>query len=390
MNRFTDKWIKNIRPIGKKQEFNSGDGFLLRVGVSGSKTFYFRYKLDGKKRFMKLGTYPNCTLEQAKKKHLEAWTAFKNGESPEQTNISNIGELVEDWYERYILVNRKKPGQIRQQIDADIIPLLGNLKLDKITTRKLTLALEKIVDRGSPVHANKVLSSLKQAFNYAIGKGVYTSVNPLQNTKAADVGGREEPRDRNLSMEELKTVWIYLDSDRHHFSSQTVIAIKLIILAGSRLSEIRDAFWTEFDFKNKLWKIPKKRYKTGIEHKVHLTEQMIKLLMDLKKLSGDSDKLFPGMGEKSLGDSIRRSQERIGIEKWTLHDIRRTFATRMADVLDIDIVVIEKLLGHKLPKIMATYQKDEMLNKRKKALEAWSSKIEMLVTNDNVVMLKTA
>ncbi len=96
------------------------------------------------------------------------------------------------------------------------------------------------------------------------------------------------------------------------------------------------------------------------------------------------------MGEKSLGHSVKRSQERIDIEKWTLHDLRRTLATRMADTLGIDIVVIEKLLGHKLPKIMATYQKDEMLSKRQDALEQWSNKIQILVNNENVVILKTS
>ena len=190
-------------------------------------------------------------------------------------------------------------------------------------------------------------------------------------------------------MEELKTVWVYLDSDRHKLSTQSVCAIKLIILTGSRLSEIRDAYWSEFDFDNQLWTIPKERYKTGIEHKVHLTNVMIELLKKLKERSKDSDKILPSMAEKSLGHSVKRSQTRIGIEKWTLHDLRRTLASRLADTLGIDVVVIEKLLGHKLPKIMATYQKDEMIPKRQAALEAWSDKIEILVNNDNIVVLKT-
>jgi len=61
----------------------------------------------------------------------------------------------------------------------------------------------------------------------------------------------------------------------------------------------------------------------------------------------------------------------------------------MADTLNVDIIVIEKLLGHKLPKIMATYQKDEMLNKRQDALEQWSYTINILVTNSNVVLLSS-
>jgi len=394
MKRFTDKWIKNIKPTNKKQEFNAGDGFLLRVATSGSKTFYFRYKKDEKKNFIKLGTYPDCTLEQARQKHLDARVVLKNGDDPKGrlSDINTVGELADNWYNKYILINRKQPGHIKQHIDTDIVPFIGKLNLEDVTTRKLVLVLEKIVDRGAKVHANKVLSSMKQMFNYGISKGIVTT-NPLQNTKAMDIGGKELPRERNLSIPEIKSVWLYLDSDKHRMRKYTILAIKLLILTGCRLSEVREAQWKEFD--GNLWTIPKERYKTGIEHKIHLTGSMLELLSELKTLAENSRFVLPStitsedkpLSEKALGRAVLRSQERLGIEQWTIHDLRRTFASRMADTVGIDIVVIEKLLGHKLPKIMATYQKDEMLIKRQDALEQWSDKIEMLVTNNNVVAL---
>jgi len=294
MKRFTDKWLKSLKPTDKKQEFNAGDGFLLRLGISGSKTFYFRYKQDSKKKFIKLGTYPDCSLEVAKQKHLDAWTAFKNGNDPQGqlTDIKTVGDLANDWYNKYIIKNRKQPYHIKQLIDADIIPTVGKIKFEDITTRKLVLALEKIVDRGANVHANKVLSSMKQMFNYGISKGLITN-NPLQNTKAMDIGGKEIPRERNLSIEEIKTVWLYLDSHKHRMKKYSILAVKLLILTGCRLSEVRDANWNEFDFDNNLWTIPKDRYKTSIIHKVHLTGLMIEILTELKELAGDSPFVLP-------------------------------------------------------------------------------------------------
>ena len=399
MKRFTDKWLKSLKPSDKIQEFNAGDGFLLRVAKSGSKTFFFRYKQNGKKKFIKLGTYPDCTLENAKKKHLDAWSALKNGVDPSHSlsEITTLGELAEDWFQKYVLVNRKRPDVVRQFMDADVLPSIGNLKFQQVTTRKLVLFLEQIVQRGAKVHANKILSTLKQMYNYGISKGI-VDINPLQHTKAMDVGGKEIPRERNLSMLEVKQLWSYLDSDSHRMTQYTILAIKLLILSGCRLSEVREARWNEFNFNERLWTIPKERYKTGIEHKVYLTDLMFELLTKLKSLAGDSCFILPStdkpkekpLSDKALGRAILRSQGKIGIEKFTIHDLRRTFASRMADTLDIDIVVIEKLLGHKLPKIMATYQKDEMLGKRQYALEAWSDKIQMLVNNDNIVILKTS
>ena len=64
------------------------------------------------------------------------------------------------------------------------------------------------------------------------------------------------------------------------------------------------------------------------------------------------------ISDRALPKAIQRLQKRIGILKWTAHDLRRTFATQLGEALNIDPVVIEKCLGHKMPKIMATYNKN--------------------------------
>ena len=87
---------------------------------------------------------------------------------------------------------------------------------------------------------------------------------------------------------------------------------------------------------------------------------------------------------KALSRAINRIQERVGIPHWTAHDLRRTFCTQLGETLLIDPVVIEKCLGHKMPKIMATYNKNEMLPQRKEALTRWSDYLENLLQN-NVV-----
>lgn len=86
------------------------------------------------------------------------------------------------------------------------------------------------------------------------------------------------------------------------------------------------------------------------------------------------------LSDRALPKAVIRLQERIGIDKWTPHDLRRTFATQLGEVLRIDPVVIEKCLGHKMPKIMATYNKNEMLPERKEALDKWGKYIEKLVS----------
>ena len=87
------------------------------------------------------------------------------------------------------------------------------------------------------------------------------------------------------------------------------------------------------------------------------------------------------LDENALPRGIRRIQDRVGIPAWTAHDLRRTFATQLGEAIQIDPVVIEKCLGHKMPRIMATYNKNEMLPQRKEALEKWSECIEQIINN---------
>jgi integrase len=86
----------------------------------------------------------------------------------------------------------------------------------------------------------------------------------------------------------------------------------------------------------------------------------------------------------------RLYQQRVGIPNWTAHDLRRTFATQLGEALRIDPVVIEKCLGHKMPRIMATYNRNEMLYERKEALDAWAEYIENLLQNNVVSIQKRA
>ena len=118
--------------------------------------------------------------------------------------------------------------------------------------------------------------------------------------------------------------------------------------------------------------------------RVHLTELVKSLFYQLDNCStgeyviSGADGLKP-LTDKALPKAVLRIQDRIGIPHWTAHDLRRTFATQLGETLQIDPVVIEKCLGHKMPKIMATYNKNEMLPQRKEALERWAKFIKDLV-----------
>lgn len=418
INKFTDRFVKSIKPLEQLAEYTEGNGFILRVSKTGVKSWVYSYSFNRKSKRLKLGRYPGVGVAEARKLHSDAVLLRDKGYCPIQVkqdkaealarqqvkNQQTVKWLADDFYTRYIEKNRKVPEQIKQQIDADIIPSLGNINLEDITTRQITLALEKIVDRGANVHANKVLSTIKQMFTYALSKGIIER-NPAQGINSINIGGKEKPRDRYLSMEEIKIIWQWLDIKKNHcLHPSTVLALKVLLLTGIRSGELRLAEWSEIDFDNSLWTIPAEKYKTGIKHKVHLTEFTIQHLQELKELSGckwvlpsiKDDKNPQPLTDKALPRAVKRIEGRIIdingnvliTKSWTPHDLRRTFNTQLS-AIGITPHIVEKCLGHKLPGIMSTYNKHEYLPERKEALDQWSDKIEMLVTNSNVVMLNT-
>lgn len=399
MPNFTDTYIKALKPLTKRYEEYEGGGFGIRVTPNGVKSWIYRYKIDGKTDKLTLGHYPTISLANAKKRFAELSGLRREGYNPkriieqeEQKENNTVGKLVQAWYSGYAEKARKKPRQIKQQIDADIIPLLGHLSLDKIQTIDIAKALDKIVARGAPIHANRVLSTIKQAFNYGVSRGAIQH-NPATGIRARDIGGIEKPRERVLSLNEIKRIFLFLDGNNHQLPIQTKNAIKILFLTGVRTAELRLAMWSEFDFDNALWTIPSAHSKAGIVHKVHLSPQVLSLFLEIKS-ENDSAFVLPYKDSNSpltlnaLPRAVNRIQQRVDIAHWTIHDARRSFATHLGETLRIDPVVIEKCLGHKMPKIMATYNKNEMLPERNEALNKWSIHIETFIKSDNVVTFK--
>jgi len=401
MANFTDTYIKALKPKTERYEEYEGGGFGIRITHTGVKTWIYRYKINGKTDKLTLGHYPTMSLASAKKRFAELCGLRRDGHNPkqiieqEEQKVNNtVGKLVQAWYSGYAEKSRKKPRQIKQQIDADIIPLLGHLSLDKIQTIDIAKALDKIVARGAPIHANRVLSTIKQAFNYGVSRG-NLQYNPASNIRSRDIGGMEKPRDRVLSLDEIKKIWLFLDSEKSQMAFHTKCAIKIILLTGVRTAELRLATWDEFGLDKSLWTIPAEHCKSGETLKIHLSTQVKELLIALSE-ECHAGYVIPGenynqpLSENALSRAIARIQKRVGIAKWTAHDLRRSFATHLGETLRIEPVVIEKCLGHRMPRIMATYNKNEMLPERKEALDQWGQYIEKFVTSDNVVSFKQA
>jgi hypothetical protein len=194
-NGFTVTWLDNLKSEPKRFEIpdRGAKGLRLRVSPGGAKTFVWLYR-DGKTtRRVTIGQYGDrdgqITLAKARKKVVELKDNLRAGIKPHASGEGTpktVTELFEAFYKRRILNIRKRPDIIRQVLDHDIIPIIGNRRLSTITTTTLVGVVDKVVDRGAKAHAGRVLSTIKQAFKWAQVRG-YVELSPASPLDASQL-----------------------------------------------------------------------------------------------------------------------------------------------------------------------------------------------------------
>jgi integrase len=155
----------------------------------------------------------------------------------------------------------------------------------------------------------------------------------------------------------------------------------LAILTAQRRDEIAGMRWSEIDLDGPTWILPGVRTKTGKPHIVHLSRPALAILAELYKSRGTTDWVFTTTGRSAISGFSRakaRLDELSGVSDWRLHDARRTFASHAVD-MGIDATVADRVLNHvaagSLSTVQRVYQRSEMLNQRRDALEAWGQHV---------------
>ena len=396
MGKFKDievqAWVRAGKPIVGKSD---GDGLTFTLSAKGTAAWVFRYRLGGKQRELSIGTYPTITLKRARELATEARAKVQQGidvakEKREQkialTTAGTVKQLCDEYYQRTIEGQTKRPDIVRQQLDNDVIPKLGRLSIAEVKPLDIDRMIQAIMERGSPVMANRVLATTKAVFNYAIRRH-WTVQNPAAAFRRIDAGGEEKVRSRALSEIEL-TKLLKAMRDVGPVFNTYYLAVKLLLVSAVRLSELIEAPWSEFDLDAGLWAIPKARIKVDRDFTLPLPSVAVEWLREIKALAPTSDYVFPARRtrKKSLTMSPETVNWAVGaiehkVDHFTLHDLRRTARTQLA-ALGIAPHVAERCLNHKLPGINDVYDTHDYLTERKAALTLWGLKLDKLIKGE--------
>ncbi|WP_306532613.1 site-specific integrase [Geobacter sp.] len=421
--KFTDLSIRNLKT--KKSKYyvradmgNEKHGFAMCVYPSGVKSWFFIYTFEGKRHSLAFGNYPDITLEKAGIEFDRLWALFRAGKNPalveeaikeERQKTPTVEKLVQEYIERHAMRFKRSWQQDERLLNREVVPVWEKRKASEITKRDVTLLLENIVDRGSPAMSNQVLKVVRKMFNFAIERDI------LQNTPCLGVKALapNTKRERVLTEPEIKTLWNSLDSSSVAISDEIRRALKLILVTAQRPGEVAGMHSHEID--GKWWTIPAERAKNGRTHRVYLTPLALELIGDLTVTDPETGEtkprgyIFPTPHTKkkqpidshALPVAVRRNlswpitdkygkplfgedgkpatENKLGIDQFTPHDLRRTAATFMAQMGYMD-EVIDALLNHAKQGVIRVYNLHKYDVEKQKALEAWSRKLTGIVT----------
>jgi integrase len=172
------------------------------------------------------------------------------------------------------------------------------------------------------------------------------------------------------------------------FGRDNELAVKLLLALACRKMELFAAKWDEFDFQNNLWRIPATRVKTGEARELALAPQVVEWLQELKIRACGSDYVFPARRESKQKrfahvspDTTWRALHELphGLEVFTVHDLRRTSRSLMADI-GVPFDVAEKILGHKLPGVAHVYDRGNSREQQRSALNRLAQTLMELET----------
>lgn len=383
----TDVQIRRSKPQDKPYTLNDGNGLSLLIDPSGTKGWRFRYRFAGKAKMISFGVYGDVSLAEARKKRDEARHQLANNINPSDarraekialthSNINTFEAIAREWHGSKLPTwSTNYANDVIRGFENNIFPYIGKRPIDQIAPLELLTVLQKIEKRGALELTGKIRRLCGEVFRYAVVTG-RTRYNPAPDLASA----LNKPKSRHypfLTESELPEFMQALSN--YQGSMLTKYATQLLILTGVRTIELRGAEWSEFDFDNAVWEVPKERMKKRRPHLVPLSSQALEILAKLKVLTGRYNLLFPGRNDarKPMSEaSINKVIKMLGYHgRATGHGFRHTMSTILHEH-GFESAWIEMQLAHvDKNSIRGTYNHAQYLEGRRTMLQWYGDNI---------------
>lgn len=399
---------------GRDEYYDEGlTGFGLRISRTAHASWFIFYRRGGHTpRRYTFGSYPALGVADARAIAREALHKVANGGDPAGDKkaarlAETMTELCADYLEGHAKVRKKSWKKDEQIIEADIKPGIGTMKVADVRPRDIKRLLRRIVDRGAPIQANRVHEVLSSMFGFAIEDEIIDT-NPCASLSKPS---KENRRDRVLSEPEIWTFWRNLAATKMTEGSRR--GLKLILVTAQRPGEVMAIEpGKDLDLTRARWIIPAEKSKNKRRHLIPLSALAVELIREqLADVGEDAAFLFPGSSddqpqtEASLCRAVSRSLVpdpeidgdlgKLGVVKFTPHDLRRTAATHMAaPPINASRFLQDRILNHAEVGVGSTYDIFGYVDDKTRALEGWAQHLRVLLASEgkpsNIVEFRVA
>jgi integrase len=371
--------------------YGDGGGLYLKVTGTGSKSWIFRYTIAGKTRDAGLGAFPEVGLARARElaaadrasveagldpvakrrqDRLEAAKSARRIPTFQQCAESLIASQEAGWR------NAKHRAQWRSTLKSYAYPKIGALPVTEIDTPNIVDVLEPIWT-DKPETASRLRGRIEAVLNWAKARGYRSGENPavwrghLAALFPPKTKVRRVVHHASMPYDQVGEFAAQLKQD----SSISARALEFLILTATRTNEVLGATWEEINWRGKVWTIPAERMKAGREHRVPLSSRALGILAEMSEVKR-GPLVFPGrtgevpMSNMTMAALLKRSTG-SGV---TVHGFRTTFRTWAAEQTGFAREIAEQALAHTLSDaVEAAYRRTDLLEKRRKLMEAWSN-----------------
>lgn len=386
--------VSKAKPKEKEYKLSDGGGLHLLVTPSGGKLWRLQYRFNEKQKTLAFGQYPEISLSDARERREVARKLLANGQDPNDVKKSTQGaatvhrelsfeQVAREWFKK------NEPAWscghsaiVMSRLERDVFPEIGSKPVTEITASDIREILLRIDARGATETAYRIKVVCGQVFRYAVATG------RLEYDPSAALRPREILRKRKIKHhaavidpEELAPLLRAIDGYQGTIIVKS--ALQLAPMLFVRPGELQKAEWAEIDFEAALWSIGPERMKMKAGHLVPLPSQALKILHDLKAITGGGRYVFAGRTSTRpmSNNAVNAALRYLGYDcdTATAHGFRATARTILDEVLGFRVDLIEHQLAHQVADPLGrAYNRTSFLDDRRKMMQRWADYLDEL------------
>ena len=370
-----------VRSLAKPGRHGDGAGLYLNVTASGSKSWVQRIVIDGRRRDIGLGRYPDVGLAEARGLAAANRTAISKGLDPvaekHRPAVPTFSEAAHKTHQANLprWRNQRHASSWLQTLERHAFPILGNTAVDRIGRGDVLGVLTPIWS-VRPETARRVRQRIRTVMRWAMAHGFIES-----NPAGEAIDGALPPMPklkahlRALPYGEVTHALEVVEASRTSLPAK--LCLRFTVLTAARSGEARGALWDEVDFGRALWVVPPGRMKGGLEHRVPLSDAVLAVLSEALQLRDGSDLIFPSpmrIGRPLSDMTLTKVLKAAGLaDRATVHGFRSSFRDWAAECTSTAHTVMELALAHRVgSSVEQAYARSDLLSQRRELMSAWA------------------